>query len=561
MLKKLFIVNYAVIDRIEVEFEKGFCIITGETGAGKSILIDALELALGSRTDTGSIRDKEQKCIVEAEFDISKNQPLIHWLKENDLDAGNDLILRREFSIAGKSRAFINDTPVSLQQLKMIRTNLIDLHQQFDNVELTGSDYQRNTVDLVAGCEKEVETYFTSYGTFKSLRNEIELLKQKAGQEQKERDYRQYLLDELENASFTNDEIESSANELALLEHSEEIAALLSQFKFLLQEGDEAFLPKIKILLQKIRPYINLNSELKDLEKRLSDTYTELTDITQDINKQENEFQPDNRKKQQLSDRIDLGYKLMKKHQVKTTSELIDIQKQLQKILDASREPEIVIAEKSKQLSLLEKELHQQAELIHKKREKSIPSLVKKMNQLLHQVGMPNARFDIVLHKKDILSPYGMNDILFVFNANIPAGETDEKTELKPIGEISSGGELSRLMLCLQSLIAEKTALPVLVFDEIDAGISGEAARQVGLLMKKMAEKHQLIAITHMPQVAARADNHFFVFKEEKQNTIRTQLKKLNASEHIEAIAQMISGNEMTEATLNMAKELIEREK
>jgi DNA repair protein RecN (Recombination protein N) len=561
MLKKLFIVNYAVIDRIEVEFEKGFCIITGETGAGKSILIDALELALGSRTDTGSIRDKEQKCIVEAEFDISKNQPLIHWLKENDLDANNDLILRREFSIAGKSRAFINDTPVSLQQLKMIRTNLIDLHQQFDNVELTGSDYQRNTVDLVAGCEKEVETYFTSYGTFKSLRNEIESLKQKAGQEQKERDYRQYLLDELENASLTNDEIESAANELALLEHSEEIAALLSQFKFLLQEGDEAFLPKIKILLQKIRPYINLNSELKDLEKRLSDTYTELTDITQDINKQENEFQPDNRKKQQLSDRIDLGYKLMKKHQVKTTSELIDIQKQLQKILDASREPEIVIAEKSKQLSLLEKELHQQAELIHKKREKSIPSLVKKMNQLLHQVGMPNARFDIVLHKKDILSPYGMNDIHFVFNANIPAGETGEKTELKPIGEISSGGELSRLMLCLQSFIAEKTALPVLVFDEIDAGISGEAARQVGLLMKKMAEKHQLIAITHMPQVAARADNHYFVFKEEKQNTIRTQLKKLKTSEHIEAIAQMISGNEMTEATLNMAKELIEREK
>jgi len=561
MLKKLFIVNYAVIDRIEVEFEKGFCIITGETGAGKSILIDALELALGSRTDTGAIRDKEQKCIVEAEFDISKNKSLIQFLKENDLDAEDDLILRREFSVSGKSRAFINDTPLSLQQLKLIRTNLIDLHQQFDNMELTGTDYQRNTVDLVAGCEKEVGEYHKNYVLFKSLRNEIESLKQKAEQEQQERDYRQYLLDELEKASFTNNEIESAANELTLLEHSEEIAAVLSQFKFLLQEGDEAFLPKIKTLLQKIRPYINLNSELKDLEKRLSDTYTELADITQDINKKENEFQPDNRKKEQLSDRIDLGYKLMKKHQVKTTSELIDIQKKLQHILDASREPEIVIAEKSKQLSLLEKELHQQAELIHKKREKSIPSLVKKMNQLLNQVGMPNARFDIVLLKKDILSPYGMNDTHFVFNANIPAGETGEKTELKPIGEISSGGELSRLMLCLQSIIAEKASLPVLVFDEIDAGISGEAARQVGLLMKKMAEKHQLIAITHMPQVAARADNHYFVFKGEKQNTIRTQLKRLNASEHIEAIAQMISGNEMTEATLNMAKELIEREK
>ena len=561
MLKKLFIVNYAVIDRIEVEFEKGFCIITGETGAGKSILIDALEIALGSRTDAGSIRDKEQKCIVEAEFDISENHRLIQWLKENDLDADSDLILRREFSIAGKSRAFINDTPVSLQQLRMIRSNLIDLHQQFDNAELTGSEYQRNTVDLIAGCEKEVAEYHTSFGIFKILKNEIETLKQKAGQEQKERDYRQFLLDELETASFSNNEIESAADELELLEHSEEIASLLSQFKFLIQEGDEAFLPKIKTLLQKIRPYISLNSELKDLEKRLSDTYTELADITQDINKQEDKFQPDNRRKQLLSERIDLGYKLMKKHQIQTTTELLEIQKNLQQILDASLQPETVIAEKSKQLSILEKDLYKQAELIHTKREKSIPALVKKMNQLLSQVGMPNARFDIVLHKKEILSAYGANDIHFVFNGNIPAGETSEKVEMKPIGEISSGGELSRLMLCLQSFIAEKTALPVLVFDEIDAGISGEAARQVGLLMKKMAGKHQLIAITHMPQVAARADHHYFVFKEEKQNAIRTQLKKLNSSEHIEAIAQMISGNEMTEATLNMAKELIEREK
>jgi DNA repair protein RecN (Recombination protein N) len=444
--------------------------------------------------------------------------------------------------------------------LRMIRSNLIDLHQQFDNAELTGSDYQRKTVDLIAGCEKEVTEYNSSFGIFKTLNNEIESLKQKAGLEQKERDYRQFLLDELEKASFTNNEIESAADELELLEHSEEIAAVLSQFKFLLQEGDEAFIPKIKTLLQKIRPYITLNSELNDLEKRLSDVYTELADITQDINKQEDNFQPDNRKKQLLSDRIDLGYKLMKKHQAQTTSELLDIQKNLQQILDVSLQPETIIAEKSKQLSILEKELHKQSELIHKMREKSIPALVKKMNQLLHQVGMPNARFNIVLHKKEALSLYGVNDIHFVFNANIPAGETPEKIELKPIGEISSGGELSRLMLCLQSFIAEKTALPVLVFDEIDAGISGEAARQVGLLMKKMAEKHQLIAITHMPQVAARADNHYFVFKEEKQNAIRTQLKKLNPSEHIEAIAKMISGNQTTEATLNMAKELIERE-
>ena len=560
MLKKIVIVNYAVIDRIEAEFGKGLCIITGETGAGKSIIVDALELALGSRADTASIRDKEKKCIVEAVFDIQHNTHASTWLKENDLDGDIDLVLRREFSASGKSRAFINDTPVSLQQLKYVRSYLIDLHQQFDHTEITGTEYQRRIMDVIAGCEKEVFAFQHQYHIYKNLSQEINLLKQKAGHEQKERDYRQYLYDELESAAFTDSEIESAASELTLLENSEEIASVLSQFNILFQEGEEAFLPRMKSLLQKIRPFTDLNKELKELENRMREAYTELADISQDINRQEDKYQPDNSKKSRLSERIDLGYKLMKKHQVQTTAELLEIHQALQHTLAESQNPEEIIAQKSKELSALETTLFTEAEQLHSIRIKAIPPLVEKMNVLLKQVGMPNARFDILLSKTTNLSSFGTDSISFVFNANIPRGEIAEKAEMRPIGSISSGGELSRLMLCLQSFIAEKTDLPVLVFDEIDAGISGEAVRQVGLLMKQMAYRHQIIAITHMPQVAARADHHYYVFKDDQQKEIHTHLKKLSPTEHIDAIAQMISGNQITDSTIKMAKELIDRE-
>ena len=560
MLKKLFIFNYAVIDRIEIEFDQGLCIITGETGAGKSILIDALEIALGSRAESGSIRDKEKKCIVEAVFDIKDNASAIQWLEENELDQDKELILRREFSANGKSRAFLNDTPVTLQQLKIVRALLIDLHQQFDNVGLTNSDYQRKLLDLISGCDKERSEYQFDYLLFKKLSSEIDILNQKKEGEQKERDYREYLLNELSTASFKPNEIEEAAAELELLEHSEEISDLMNQYRYLLQEGEQAFLPRMKILLQKTSRFADLDSDLKDIEKRLKDIYTELTEITRDLIKQEGRYQPDGRKKDFLNERLDLGYKLFKKHQVKSTAELLKIQDQLHKFLESSLNPESLLSSKMKQQADLKTKLDIKADELFKIRKRAIPSLVEKINLLLIQVGMPNARFDILIERTEPLTPFGSDNIEFVFNANIPSGEYVKENSLRPIGEISSGGELSRLMLCLHSFIAEKTSLPVLVFDEIYAGISGEAARQVGSLMKKMSGAHQLIAITHMPQVAARADNHYFVYKEEEHQMIKTHLKKLNANEHIESIARMISGNEITESTLKIARELIERE-
>jgi len=561
MLKKLFISNYAVIERVEIEFDKGLCIITGETGAGKSILIDALELALGSRTDTGSIREKEKKSIVEAVFEIRGNTRVNEWLVENELDADQELILRREFSSNGKSRAFLNDTPVNLQQLKQVRILLIDLHQQFDHTELANSDYQRQMLDLIAGCEKDCKHYRIEYALFKKLTEEIESLSKTIKDEQNERDYRRFLMEELTSASFKTDEIEHTATELELLEHGADIAVLIHQFKLLFQEGDEAFLPKLKMLLQKFQPFSELQSELKELEKRLRSSYTELADIAQDLSKQEDHYQPDIRRKEYLNERLNLGYRLLKKHQVRTTAELLEIQESLNQYLEVTGNPEEILSMKKKELTDLKRKLESLADELHKNRKRAIPSLVENINQLLRQVGMPNARFDILIRENNFLSAFGKDEIDFVFNANIPAGENSGKAILRPIGEISSGGELSRLMLCLHSFIAEKTALPVMVFDEIDAGISGEAARQVGLLMKKMAGSHQLIAITHMPQVAARADHHYFVYKEEDGETIKAQLKKLSAKEHIEAVARMISGNEITESTLKIARELIEREK
>lgn len=560
MLKKISIINYAVIEKIEVEFDKGLCIITGETGAGKSILIDALELALGSRTETASIRDKEKKSIVEVSFDIRNNSRVSQWLEENNFDSDKELLLRREFSVNGKSRAFLNDTPVNLQQLKYLRLLLIDLHQQFEHAELTNSDYQRQMIDLISGCEKERKEYQVHYTLFKKLSSEIDSLLQKSKDEQKEMDYKKFLLDELNAASFKANEIEETASEIEILENSEEIAELINQFRLLLQEGDEAFLPRMKILLQKAQPYAGLSPELKEIEKRLKETYTELSDISQDLSKQEGRFHPDGGKKAYLNERLDLGYRLLKKHQVRTTAELLEIQTNLSQFVLNSENPEEIISKKSKQLSELNIKLQILADELCTCRKKEVPFLVQKINLLLGQVGMPKARFDILINKTEKLTPEGADHIEFVFNANIPAGELLEKINLRPIGEISSGGELSRLMLCLHSCIAEKTALPVLVFDEIDSGISGEAARQVGLLMKKMASTHQLIAITHMPQVAARADNHFFVYKGEEKNAITTKIQKLSAKEHVESIARMISGNEITESTLQIARELIERE-
>jgi DNA repair protein RecN (Recombination protein N) len=556
MLKKLSISNFTVIDQTEIMFDRGLCIITGETGAGKSIIMDALELILGGRTDSGTIRNKEKKCIVEATFHIEKQEDVKRWLEASGYDSDSELILRREFTTAGKSRAFLNDTPAPVKDLKQIRNYIINLHQQFDHTELTEAEYQKETLDLLAGCSKEARNFELQFKSFKQLQSEILTLQQKLDLEKKENDYRLFLLEELNTAGFRTSELEEAEQALSVLEKADEIADTIIAGKQLLSEGENPLLPPLKSLLQKLRGFAGLDQDLQQLTQRLESIFAELQDLSLELRKMSSHYQPDEQLKHKLEERLSAGNRLLKKHHVQTTQQLLEIQAALKNQLSSSNELELQIYEKNQQLRELKNKLVQMAEQLHTLRSNAAPGIATEINRLLSGIGMPNARFFINMIRVDELSVSGQSQISFLFNANVPTRDNKSNPVMQALGKVASGGELSRLMLCIQSLIADKTDLPVLVFDEIDTGISGEAAKQVGLLLKKLAQRHQLIAITHLPQVAALANTHLYVSKDEKNKEIISHVRKLSEKEHIEAIAKMISGNKLTESTMAMAKEL-----
>lgn len=552
MLQQLHIHNYAIIDSLTVNFSNHLNIITGETGAGKSILTGALNLILGERADTSVLLNKEKKCFIEGIFKTNYTA-VKDFLQKNELDCEAEMWIRREISANGKSRAFINDTPVTLGQLKQLSTLIVDLHQQFDTLELNSNDFQREVIDALAGTGKILEEYQTVFKKYRVVVQELEKLKSEQAAAKKEFDYNQFLFDELEAANFQENELENIDAEIKLMSHAENIKSILADIYFQMEESDHPLVQQIKAINHKLQSVQNIYPDIKTINERLLSLQIELADIASEIDGINNQVHYDEERIDTLNQRMALGYSLLKKHNVNTTLQLNQIKAELENELQKITNLEETIAEKEKISKQFFHEALKLAKDISQKRQKEIAPFEEKVNKLLMQVGMPNAKIKVEIKDTETLNSFGNNTIDFLFNANLSSANK----QFEPLRKVASGGELSRLMLSIKSLVAKSVQLPTLIFDEIDSGISGEAARQVGIIIKELSQAHQIISITHQPQIAAKANTHFFVYKEIKDDQIVTAIKVLNPDERITAIATMLSGKKPTAAAFENAREMM----
>ena len=554
MLQQLHIHNYAIIDDLDVRFSNHLNIITGETGAGKSIVMGALSLILGERADTSVLLDKEKKCFIEGIFKTN-HKAAENFLRKNELDNEEEILIRREISANGKSRAFINDTPVTLAQLKQLSSLLVDLHQQFDTLELNNNDFQRQVIDALAGNAKPIEQYQTIYKNYRSAIKELEKLSEEQVIANKEFDYNQFLFNEFEEADLKENELENIEAEIKILSNAENIKQVLSETYFQMEEREQPLVQQIKSINNRLQSVSNVFPEVEIINSRLLSVQIEMQDIASELDVLNNKVNYDSEKINTLNDRMALGYVLLKKHNVQTTAELLEIKNELSNRLEKILNLSELITEKEKMATRFLEEATVLAKSISQKRFKEVKPFEEKVNRLLAQVGMPNARIKIEIKEEENLNLFGNNSIEFLFNANVASSNTAAKFE--SLRKVASGGELSRLMLSIKSLVARTVQLPTLIFDEIDSGISGEAAKQVGNIIKELSAAHQVISITHQPQIAAKADTHFFVYKEIKEDAIVTSIKTLNDDERITAIATMLSGKKPTAAAFENAKEMI----
>jgi DNA repair protein RecN (Recombination protein N) len=568
MIQKLHIQNYAIIDSLTIGFSGKMNVITGETGAGKSILMGALSLILGDRADPAVLLDREKKCVVEGVFGLAaepsgakvpnedgqgttpiRSSEAAAFFKANDLDAEDEVVIRREITPNGKSRAFVNDTPVNLEQLRKLSSLLVDLHRQFDTQELGESDFQREVLDALAGQLASLEGFRVAFRSWQTACRELAVLQEKKAQFNKELDYNKFLFEELNEARLQEYELEELDQELKLLNHSEGIKTALSKVFFDLREGEQPMVQGLKSLLNQLQAFAAYHPDLPALSGRLQSVQIELQDIAGEVERINDHVQYDPQRIEAINERLSMGYKLMKKHGVQTTRELVVIRIDLESKLQDSLNVDESIAAKEKEVAGYQQEAAKLAAVLSKKRHAQAAPLEEQVNKLLKQVGMPNARLKVQLQPA-ALHASGMDAIEFLFDAN-------KSNRFEPIRKVASGGELSRLMLCIKSLVAESIDLPTLIFDEIDTGISGEAARQVGIILKNLAKKRQVICITHQPQIAGKADSHYFVYKQVKGDTIKTSIRMLSEDERITAIAQMLSGEKPTAAALENAREMV----
>lgn len=552
MLQQLHIHNYAIIDSLAINFSNNLNIITGETGAGKSILMGALGLILGERADSSVLLDKEKKCFIEGVFK-TRYSSVEEFLIKNDLDCEPEMLIRREISVSGKSRAFINDTPVTLSQLKQLSELLVDLHQQFDTLELNNNDFQREVIDALAGNGKLISEYQEVFKKYRNVWQQLEKLKEEQLMANKELDYNQFLFDELNDAGFRENEIEEMDAEIRLMSNAENIKSTLSEIYFAMEESELPLVQQLKSLNQKLQSLERLFPEIQKLSERMSSAQIELKDIALEIDAINGKVNYDEEKINRLNERMAVGYALLKKHNVNTTAELMEIKDALENELAKVINLSDAIAEKEKQSKEYFEDALRKAKIISQRRQKETAPFEEKVNKLLSQVGMPNAKIKVKINEEEKLNSSGNNTIEFLFNANLSATHR----QFEPVRKVASGGELSRLMLTIKSLVAKTVHLPTLIFDEIDSGISGEAARQVGIIIKELSSAHQVIAITHQAQIAAKANTHFFVYKEIKKDKIVTSIKVLDEDARITAIATMLSGEKPTAAAFENAKEMM----
>ena len=554
MLNSLFIQNFVLIDNLDIHFDKGFSVITGETGAGKSIILGALSLVLGQRADGKSIKKGSEKCVIEATFDISKYQ-LEAFFLENDLEYDAQCcILRRELFASGKSRAFVNDSPVSLSILKELGTRLIDIHSQHQNLLLGDNRFQLRVVDVMAENEILLILYKKEFSRYQGLKRELKELQQKAAQTKQEEDYIRFQLEQLTDASLTSDEQEMLEQEQETLAHAEEIKSSLYKVSQLLNGEEMGTVQLIKEALSSVDNLERYYPKAKEIAERLRSAYIDLNDLASEteILKDDVEYNPE--RMEWVNERLNTIYSLEQKHHVSTVTELLALQDNYQRQLDEIGSFDEQIAELTKLVAASYQELLQQAAVISAQRKASSEKIAEQLAQMVVPLGMPNIRFRIDIAPKEEPDIDGIDDICFMFSAN-------KNSELQPVAETASGGEISRLMLCIKAMIAGFTALPSIIFDEIDTGVSGDIADKMGKIMQDLGAKMQVFAITHLPQIAAKGSAHYYVYKEDTDERTITRIKQLTEEERTNEVARMLSGASLTKASLANAKDLLRKGK
>lgn len=549
MLQKLSIRNYALIDSIDIEFDAGLNLITGETGAGKSIMLGALSLILGQRVESKYFYNQAKKCVIEGVF-THADEKLRPIFESNDLDFYQENILRREIALDGKSRAFVNDTPVNLALLKLIGEHLIAIHSQHATLEIGNSDFQLSLIDALASHDELLQQYKIGYATAKKLDQELTELIKHASEETAKQDYEQFQFDELNNAELQAGEQEALELELEQLTHAEGIKRSLNLALSLLTESENPALQLVKEAISQLQGTERFHQAIPALLDRLRSTHIELKDIADEIEITEQSTSLSPERLQWVQERLDVFYALQQKHRVNDNQALLLLMNQLEEKLNNIHSFEERIEKLKATLDKLTADIYKKATQISANRQKAITKTEKQLNQSLKALALPHAVLKITLNQRQQLNKDGLDDIQLLFSAN--AGQLPAL-----VNKVASGGELSRLMLALKALLAQHSNLPTLIFDEIDTGISGETALMVGQVMETLGQHMQLVAITHLPQIASKGTAHFFVHKHEQEGKTTTAIRKLSPQERVVAVAEMLSGKNPGNAALQHAQELL----
>ena len=549
MLTHLDIQNYILIDTLKINLSNQLSVITGETGAGKSIIMGALGLILGDRADSSVCRNPEKKCVIEGVFTLANKNNYAAFFEANDLDLADELIIRREINAQGKSRAFINDTPINLNELRQLTSQLVDLHQQFDTLSLGDMEFQRTVLDALANTHKTLEHYQSTFHDWKAATKHLsELIEQKENFDQTVA-YKSHLLEELTALGLHENELEQLEIDLKFMENAADIKTQLTQSIYTLDESDQPIVQQIKQIANNLESIAKFQNDFDPLLARLKAAQIELADITSELQTWQDKMDFDASKISTMQERLSQGYHLQKKHKVQSTAALLELQEALSKDLEAVLHIDEAIETYTKKVAAKEKDLSTLATDLSDQRTKQATPFAKQVNHLLHQVGMPNAQLKVQLDKVPF-NQFGIDKIDFLFDAN-------NTQKFEPIKKVASGGELSRLMLCIKSLVGKSIDLPTMIFDEIDSGISGEPAKQVGLLLQELGQARQVLCITHQPQIAAKGQAHLYVYKEQEGKTTNTHVRALAADERVIHIARMIGGDPPSKAALEHANELL----
>ncbi|MFD2918012.1 DNA repair protein RecN [Psychroserpens luteus] len=549
MLTQLTIKNYALIDELQVGFNNGLTIITGETGAGKSILLGGLSLILGKRADLASVKDSSKKCVIEGVFDIAKYN-LKALFKIQDLDYESLTIIRREILPSGKSRAFINDTPVRLDDLQVLGEHLLDIHSQHQTLQLTNDDFQFQIIDALADNDENLSQYISELKNFKTFSSEIEKLQNQKVESLKELDYNLFLLKELEEAKLVVGELETLETEYETLNNVEEIKDKLGQSNQLLSNEDVGITSNLREVKQQLFKLVNYGKQYQSIYDRIDSSLIEIDDIFAEIENLEDQLEADPNRLEVVNTKLQTLHNLMQKHIVSSEEELISIREDLSNKVLETENLDAHISAKEKEKEQLKTQLLAVSKTIHNNRSKVIPKLIKQLESILATLGMPNAKFNIELKASNSFLSNGSDELQFLFSANKGGQFNDLKKS-------ASGGELSRIMLAIKYILSNYTQLPTIMFDEIDTGVSGEISNKMAVIMQEMSKAMQVFTITHLPQIAAKGDHHFKVFKEDVNDVTQTQLKKLTPEERIVEIAQMLGGINVSNSALEHAKQLL----